>query len=54
MKTDYDVIIIGGGAAGIGAGRYFRKTCPTLKYLILEADIDIGGRCKSFELGKDQ
>ena len=41
----YDVIIIGCGSAGIGAGIEFEKmTSKSINYLILEARNRIGGR----------
>ena len=41
-SADYDIIIVGAGAAGIGAGR--RLATSDLKFRILEARARIGGR----------
>lgn len=41
---DVDVAIVGGGAAGIAAGRHLRTVRPDLSVLILEAGDRIGGR----------
>ena len=41
--SNFDVIIIGAGAAGIACGRYFEESA--LSYQILEASSEIGGRC---------
>ena len=40
----YDVIIVGCGSAGIGAGIEFEKSKCNIKYLILEGRDRIGGR----------
>ena len=40
---DYDVIIVGGGAAGIGSALELQK--KNMSYIILEARNRIGGRC---------
>lgn len=42
MSTDFDVVIIGGGAAGIGAAR--RLAPSGKKVLLLEAESRLGGR----------
>src|SRR5688500_15469624 len=42
MSTDWDVVIIGGGAAGIGAAR--RLAASGHSTLLLEASQRIGGR----------
>jgi monoamine oxidase len=42
MRTDWDVVIIGGGAAGIGAARCL--VTSELSTLVLEASPQIGGR----------
>ena len=38
-----DVLIIGAGISGIGAGRYLRTELPTKTFAILEARADLGG-----------
>ena len=40
--TQYDVVIIGAGAAGLGAAYVLRT--KALKHLVLEADARAGGR----------
>lgn len=39
----FDVVIIGAGLSGIGAGYRLRTKCPNKNYMILEARPDIGG-----------
>ena len=39
----FDVIIIGAGLAGIGAGVHLQKHCPGKRYLILESRETMGG-----------
>ena len=49
MNADFDVIIIGGGAAGIGAARALAASgCSTL---LLEASSRLGGRAWTAEIG---
>ena len=44
MKTEhFDVIIIGAGLAGVGAGVHLQKHCPGKRYLILESRECMGG-----------
>jgi len=38
-----DVLIIGAGISGIGAGYHLQKHCPELSYTIAEARADLGG-----------
>lgn len=38
-----DILIVGAGLSGIGAGYYFQKECPSKSYLILEAREAMGG-----------
>src|SRR6516165_8302131 len=42
-EADFDVLIIGAGAAGIAAGRRLRAS--NKKFAILEASDRMGGRC---------
>lgn len=42
--TDYDVIILGGGVAGLAAARSLVTAGPGLKVLLLEAGDRVGGR----------
>jgi cation diffusion facilitator CzcD-associated flavoprotein CzcO len=39
----FDVLIVGAGISGIGAGYYLRKDCPARRYAILEGRADLGG-----------
>ena len=39
----FDVVIIGAGLSGIGAGYRLQTRCPRKRYVILEARADIGG-----------
>jgi cation diffusion facilitator CzcD-associated flavoprotein CzcO len=44
MTTEHvDVLVVGAGISGIGAGYYLQKYCPTKSYTILEARSTIGG-----------
>jgi succinate dehydrogenase/fumarate reductase flavoprotein subunit len=42
-KIEYDVIIVGGGAAGVGAAVGARQADPTSKILIIESEACLGG-----------
>jgi len=48
MNTDFDVVIVGGGAAGIGAARRLAGT--ELSVLLLEAQSRLGGRAWTQEI----
>lgn len=39
----FDVIIVGAGISGIGAGYHLQTRCPDRSYMILEARADLGG-----------
>jgi monooxygenase len=44
MTTEhFDVVIVGAGLSGIGAGYHLQKNCPGKSYAILEAREDMGG-----------
>jgi monooxygenase len=44
MSPDHvDVLIVGAGLSGIGAGHHLQTHCPSKTYAILEARADIGG-----------
>lgn len=43
MTNHYDVIIIGAGLSGIGAGYHLKQKCPEKSFLILEARERLGG-----------
>jgi monooxygenase len=39
----FDVVVVGAGISGIGAGYHLQKHCPDRSYVILEGRDDIGG-----------
>lgn len=39
----FDVLIVGAGISGIGAGYHLQKNCPSRSYAILEGRADLGG-----------
>ncbi len=41
--THFDVLIVGAGLSGIGAGHYLQTECPWADYAIFEAHDAIGG-----------
>ena len=41
LEKDFDVIVIGGGQAGLSVGYYLRRT--NLNYVILDAQTEPGG-----------
>ena len=44
MATEHvDVLIVGGGLSGVGAGCHLRMSCPDKTFAILEAREDLGG-----------
>ena len=43
MSEDFDVLIVGAGLSGIGAGYYLQRDCPGKSYAILENRDAIGG-----------
>jgi cation diffusion facilitator CzcD-associated flavoprotein CzcO len=44
MTSEYfDVLVVGAGISGIGAGYHLQTRCPDRTYAILEARNDIGG-----------
>lgn len=42
-KADFDVLIVGAGLSGIGAGVHLQKRCPGRSYAILEKRESLGG-----------
>ena len=43
IENYYDVIVVGAGISGIGAGYYLQKNCASKSFCILENRKDIGG-----------
>jgi monooxygenase len=43
QEEHFDVLIVGAGLSGIGAGHHLQTTCPNKTYAILEARSEIGG-----------
>ena len=43
MSEHFDVLVVGAGISGIGAGYHLQQSCPDRTYAILEARADIGG-----------
>ncbi len=43
-----DVLVVGAGISGIGAGHYLQAHCPGKSYVILEARDDLGGTWDQF------
>jgi len=43
QREHFDVLVVGAGISGIGAGYHLQTTCPDRTYAILEARDDIGG-----------
>jgi monoamine oxidase len=52
MNIDYDVVIIGGGAAGIGAARELAASGRST--LLLEASSRLGGRAWTYEIAEQR
>jgi cation diffusion facilitator CzcD-associated flavoprotein CzcO len=48
-KKTYDVVIIGAGLSGIGAGYHLKNKCPLLSFAILEGRAAIGGTWDLFK-----
>jgi len=43
MEEHYDVIVVGAGISGIGAGVHLQRECPDHSYVVLEGREHIGG-----------
>jgi cation diffusion facilitator CzcD-associated flavoprotein CzcO len=43
MQNEFDVLIVGAGLSGVGAGYYLQRDCPEKSYVILENRDAIGG-----------
>ena len=48
-KIFYDVLVIGAGISGIGAGHYLKKNCPNKSFAIVENRSSIGGTWDLFK-----
>ena len=42
-NNDFDVLVVGAGISGIGAGYHLQQNCPDRSYAILEGRADMGG-----------
>ncbi|MGL1330312.1 NAD(P)-binding protein, partial [Vibrio parahaemolyticus] len=43
VAEHFDVIVVGAGLSGIGAGYHLSKNCPRKSFAILEGRANIGG-----------
>jgi len=48
-KTDFDVVVVGAGLSGIGAGYHLQNSCPNKSFTILEGRDAIGGTWDLFK-----
>jgi len=48
-KTDFDVVVVGAGLSGIGAGYHIQNSCPNKSFTILEGRDAIGGTWDLFK-----
>ena len=42
MENEFDVVVVGAGISGIGAGAHFNLKCPDQTYVILEGRESLG------------
>ena len=49
MNSFYNVLVIGAGISGIGAGHYLKKNCPDKSFAIIENRTSIGGTWDLFK-----
>ena len=49
MNKKIDVLVVGAGLSGIGAGYHLQKKCPETSFLILEGRENIGGTWDLFK-----
>ena len=45
----FDVVVVGAGISGIGAGYYLQTKSPTKSFCIIEGRESIGGTCDLFQ-----
>ena len=48
-KKSYDVVIIGAGLSGIGAGYHLKDKCPQVNFAIIEGRSAVGGTWDLFK-----
>jgi monooxygenase len=48
MAEYFDVVVVGAGISGIGAGVHLQRECPDRSYVILEGRADLGGTWSLF------
>ncbi len=48
-QVDFDVVVVGAGLSGIGAGYHLQKSCPDKSFAILEGRDSIGGTWDLFK-----
>lgn len=51
--TDFDIIIIGAGAAGLAAATEILALAPDVSFVILESTDRVGGRVRSTKIGAE-
>ena len=49
MQEHFDVLVVGAGISGIGAGYHLQTKCPGTSYVILEGRDAIGGTWDLFK-----
>ena len=49
MENEFDVVVVGAGISGIGAGAHFNLKCPDQTYVILEGRESFGGTWDLFK-----
>src|SRR3990170_8199289 len=48
MAEYFDVVVVGAGISGIGAGVHLQRECPDRSYVILEGRAELGGTWSLF------
>ena len=49
MAEYFDVVVVGAGISGIGAGVHLQRECPDRSYVILEGRSELGGTWSLFK-----